>query len=172
MNKVEEKDLKSAAGYALIEAKKWSSVARMITTKGYEKEQVCIQILAIEIYFKSILMCEGTNISKINNRKENGHNAHHLYDLYNRMNKETKIKLKEDINFTPIHERNPLMEEIKYDFNTFEEALEGVSNNFVDLRYEYDKFVNGQPIYIMCDFVNKLEEKTKKLAQESYNNII
>lgn len=172
MNKIKDDDLPSAAGYALLEANKWSSVAKMITKKGYDKERACIQVLSIELYLKSILMCEGINISKIDNKKDNGHNNHYLYDLYNRISDKTKIKLKQNINFVPIHERDPLIEDKKYDFNTFEEALQGISNYFVDLRYEFDKFVNGQPIFVMCDFINKFEGAIKKLTKEIYSTRI
>ena len=172
MSTIKEENLISAAGYALIEAKKWGSIGNMVTKKGYEKERACIQVLAIEIYLKSILMSEGINISKIRNKKENGHNDHYLYDLYNRISENTKLKIKEGIDFSPIHEINPLNNKIKYDFYTFEEALKEISNNFVDLRYEYEKFVNGQSLYIMCNFINKLEKVIKEIAISEYTNIL
>lgn len=172
MNKIKDEDLKIAAGFALIEAKKWSSVVRMITRNGYEKERACLQVLAIEIYLKSILMCEGVNISKIDNKKENKHNDHYIYDLYNRMSKEIKEQIKNEVDFIPVYKIDSLGEEIKCDLDTFEKCLQSISNNFVDLRYEYEKFVNGKPILAMCDFIEKVEIVIKKLAQEIYEKTI
>ena len=68
--------------------------------------------------------------------------------------------------------KNKVRERIVYDYDSFEEALQGILNNFIDLRYEFDKFVNGQPIYIMRDFINKFEEAIKRLAKEIYSNHI
>ena len=48
---------------------------------------------------------------------------------------------------------------------SFEKMLEFVSNDFVNLRYNYEKYVNGEPIYTIKEFVLAVNENCQKLAK-------
>lgn len=52
---------------------------------------------------------------------------------------------------------------------SFEKMLKFVSNDFVKLRYNYEKYVNGEPIYVFIGFILAVNENCQKLAESIIN---
>lgn len=155
---VDTNKIVDAAGYAINEASLWDSASDKILEQGrVYKSQFCVNALfSIELYLKAILFCFGKNVTKMNLN----HNIRSCYEL---LNDDYKEKIKDGIKI----DREILIEfpsKRIITFNTFEEELEFISNDFVDLRYEYEKFLNGMGIIILTDFIMQLKNNCRKLA--------
>lgn len=170
MNKIKDKDIKLAAAYAFVEADNWYVIGKIIeekikTEKRLHQQCAVIKLLAIELYLKTILLCNGINISEINSLR--GSDGHKIFKLYNKLPNNLRIKIKETIDYKPI-----IIEDrcIIAEYKTFEDALNKISNDFIELRYEFDKVSDRPQIVVLYSFIIKLETVVKELAYKCYYN--
>lgn len=156
--KIEDNALENAAEYAIIEAKKWDRSSEILNKYRGVDSQICVNALfSIELYLKSILLNSGINVTRENF-------GHKIYEMYSKLDDSLKEKIKKDIKFDKKINKIIFDEIIK--FNSFEEELEYISNDFMYLRYEYEKFINGKQIIILKNFINSLKVNCKKIAME------
>ena len=137
--KIESKDLKTYACYAMMEANRWKAVAKKIDDeKGLSREKIVILSYVAELYLKSMLMYNGINIME-NNKKQKGL-GHKLFELYKLLPESIKITLLQELKLEPIIVKDFYTGQVKRTYNSFEEILELISNNFIDLRYNYEQY--------------------------------
>lgn len=153
--KIPSDRLPDAAGYALIEANKWSDVVSFLNqSNGHFDEQICVlAMLATELYLKAVFMKKG--IQEI---------GHDISNLYEKLNANEKRMLKKGIK--PNRFVFSSLTEHYLHFETFEEELDYVSKDFVDLRYNYETFNSGYPVFILTEFILPLMENSRKLAKK------
>lgn len=154
--KIDDEKVHYAAGYAIIEGKRWSEAADILYV-GNRKltSQICVNALfAIEVYLKSILFNMGVNVT----RKKFGHD---IYSMYDNLDEELKNEIKKDV--TVDYEIYNFFKEV-IKFKTFEEELEYISNDFKYLRYEYEKFLNGISIFTLTDFIMNIKKNIEEIA--------
>lgn len=156
-NKISDKKLQDAAAFAIVEADNWNRASNILFTNNNRlRSQTCVSALfAIELYLKSILLNMKINVT-------NEKFGHDIYSMYRKLDDELKNKIKKDIKIDcEVHK--PLFDEVVR-FNTFEEELEYISNDFMYLRYEYEKFLNGMTIITLTDFIMFLKDNCQKIA--------
>ena len=159
---IDSKDLNTAAQLACLEAGSWADAASALSVyKNRFEIQECVCLLfAIELYFKAVIMYEGAQ-----------QKGHKLFELFDHLKDEDKLIVKEGI----VPDGRVCVEygEEYIELNSFEEELKYISNDFVDLRYEFEKYTNGYPVVALKDFLKKLMNNAKRLAyKEIYNNDI
>lgn len=94
--KIESKDLKTYACYAMMEANRWKAVAKKIDDeKGLSREKIVILSYVAELYLKSMLMYNGINIME-NNKKQKGP-GHKLFELYKLLPESIKTTLLQEL---------------------------------------------------------------------------
>ena len=153
---IKDEDLEKAAQFALIEAGEWSGAVKELLKRGRFTRQICVMLVySIEIYLKAILMKKGINISKEKH-------CHEIYSMYKKLNDSEKKIIKDNIDSSVEHTD---IEDNYIKIEAFEKMLEFVSNDFVNLRYNYEKYVNGEPIYTIKEFVLAVNENCQKLAK-------
>lgn len=144
---------------AIIEANNWSDILLIMgkySQKHLDVQYCVICMFAIEMYLKSIYL--------YNERfpREFGHN---IKNMYNGLNDEEKKILKKDVKI----DNNKQFIDWTFDkyvtFDTFEEELEFIENDFENLRYEFEKSVYDIPIITCKEFIKKLLENSEKLAR-------
>ena len=174
-----EEDLKDATVLAILEADNWHKVGKIIEQERMYKQNAVIKLLASELYLKSILLCSGQNITKIKKlRKE--HNLKILYEnlddsIKRKLEIYTVDKLKKMKIFFPIEITDTILNKKICVYNDFIKALEKISNDFVELRYDYDKVTSRKKnkvdnTIVLDTFISTFEESLKELAYEVYNN--
>lgn len=157
---IPDTSLKDAAGWALIEAQKWDSASEILHKNERLRSQTCVNALfAIEMYLKSILLNLGINVTTENY-------GHKIYDMYCQMDNCIKEKLKRNARLDKEVHKSIFNEVLK--FNTFEEELKYISNDFMYLRYEYEKFINGKQIIILTDFIMFFKLNCRKIAEQIF----
>lgn len=150
---VKQEFLPAAAVHAIIEAGKWADAVGILRSNrcGLESQICVLSLLSIELYLKAIQMKKGSQP-----------NNHSINELYSKLSTEEKEILKEGIVPDGVVPSTLLDEYIQLD--TFEKELEYIDRDFVYLRYEYEKFSENQPIFVLDDFILQLLENSKKLA--------
>ena len=149
--------LKDASYTAFSEANRWRAVASKINDEnGLFREKIVILAYASELYFKSILMYNEINITTID-KKEIG-NGHSLYKLYKLCPEKIKSDILKNLKFEPVIVKDFYSGEVKKIYYSFEEILELVSNNFLDLRYIYEKYANNEPVLVVENIIEELSE--------------
>lgn len=139
-------NLDRAGQYAYMESNKWYDIANMLSDEYASQKYICL-LFSCELYLKAILMFNSVNASKRNY-------SHDLFKMYNDLGNLDKEKIKNSIKIDSII-RNPITDET-IEFESFDEELKHISNDFMYTRYEYEKFLNGFQIYILMDFVKSL----------------
>lgn len=154
--KIDDDELNKAAGYAIIEGKRWSEAADILYVENRRlTSQICTNALfSIEIYLKSILFNMGINVTK----EKFGHD---IYSMYNELEETLKNEIKKDVT-VDCEIYNFFKEVIK--FKTFEEELQYIANDFKYLRYEYEKFLNGISIFTLTDFIMNVKNNIEKIS--------
>ena len=156
--RISDRDLKTAAQFALLEAGGWDDAVSVL--QQYDKKfdcQTCVMAMySIELYLKAILMAKGINVT-VNTKH------HDIDDLFNKLSDSEQQKIKEGIIPSGIDLYDLMGDYIKLD--TFESELAFISKDFVQLRYQYEKYMNGEPIYILQDFIIALRNNVRKLAK-------
>ena len=179
IGELDEEDLNEATALAILEADNWYKIGKIIEQEQMYKQNAVIKLLASELYLKSILLCSGQNITKIKElRKE-----HKLKILYENLDDSIKgklefytvDKLKKMKIFFPIEITDTILNKKICVYNDFAKVLEKISNDFVELRYDYDKVTNRKQkevdnTIVLDAFISKFEESLKELAYEVYNN--
>lgn len=141
--KVEDDSLSNAFQYAYIEARQWKNTADIIKNMSHLDMQYCVILSYVcELCLKSILMYNHINIT--DPKKKAGHSLNKLFHL---LPDELKEKLEQDIHFTPIIYTD-LITEKSYNYTHFNDILNYISNTFVNLRYNYERFCNGKAIVL------------------------
>lgn len=157
---ISDDKLNDAAGFAIIEAMKWDSASKILCQNDRLKSQAIVNALfAIELYLKVILLCMGINVTT----KREGHN---IYDMYLKMDSSVKKELEKNIKIDNVIQKQILDEVVV--FNTFEEELIYISNDFMYLRYEYEKFINGAQIIILPNFVMQFKSNCAEQARKIF----
>ena len=157
---ITNKSLQHAAGYAFIEAKKWDTASEILYKNKSLRSQTCVNALfSIEMYLKSILLNLGINVTT----EKYGHK---IYDMYNRLDSNLKEKIKYQTRVDKKVNKSLFNEVIK--FNSFEEELKYISNDFMYLRYEYEKFINGKQIITLTDFIMFLKLNCRKISTKIF----
>ena len=111
------------------------------------------------MYLKSILLNLGINVTT----EKYGHK---IYDMYNRLDSNLKEKIKYQTRVDKKVNKSLFNEVIK--FNSFEEELKYISNDFMYLRYEYEKFINGKQIITLTDFIMFLKLNCRKISTKIF----
>lgn len=136
---IDSKGLNAAACCAMIEANRWKAVAKKIEDeKGLFREKIVILSYVAELYLKSILMYNDINIME-NNKKKKGP-GYKLFDLYKLLPENIKNILLHELKLEPIIVKDFYTGQVKKIYNSLDEILELISNNFIDLRYNYEQY--------------------------------
>ena len=143
---IDSKGLKDAACWAMMEANRWRAVAKKIDDeKGLIREKIVILSYVAELYLKSMLIYNDINIME-DNKKQKGP-GHKLFELYKLLPESIKTTLLYELKLEPIEVKDPYTGQVKKICNSFEEILELISNNFIDLRYNYEKYAKRRTYF-------------------------
>lgn len=143
---MESQDLKATACYAMMEANRWKCVAEKINNEnGLIREKIVIFSYVSELYLKSILMYNGINIME--NYKKTKGPGHKLFELYKLLPESIKTIFLQELKLEPIIVKDFYTGQVKKKYNSFEEILELISNNFIDLRYNYEKYAKRRTYF-------------------------
>lgn len=153
-----DSELNDAAKFAILEANHWYDAVQVLMKhpKHFDSQICVLSLLSLELYMKSILMSKGINVTK-------EHMGHKIYEMYISFSEEEKEKIQKDVHIDRKEYLSLFGEHII--FNNFDEELKYISNDFVYLRYEYEKFMNGIAILTLPKFILKVTENTKRLAR-------
>ena len=155
---IKDSDLKTAAQHALIEAGEWDDAVTVLQNSNGKFEcQICVMAMfSIELYLKMLLMMEGENVTENKIR-------HNISSLFNKLRNTEKQSIKESVSTSLISITGLFDDHIQLD--SFEEILDFIANDFIQLRYKYEKFMHGEPIYILQDFILELRNAIRKNAK-------
>ena len=155
MTTIPENKLKKAAYLAKKEANRWREVALMLSSNiRFDNEHDILLLLSSEIYLKAILFHEKGNISK----------GHKLNILFQQLPKHIQDEIKSNIDFKPIEISDFKTHEKGSSYETFEEALDKISNDFVDLRYGYEKYVEDKSLIFLNGFISEINAQLHEIA--------
>lgn len=159
-NKIEISNevLKKASEYAYLEAKKWDSASNILYRNRLDTQACVNALFAIELYLKSILMNQGINVTK------ESYN-HNIYKMYNAI--PDNIKNKISLNIKIDSKLYISMTDELIEFETFEDELEFISNDFMYLRYEYEKYLKGKKIIMLSEFIIALKDNCRNVLKDS-----
>ncbi len=160
---IKDEDLEKAAQYAIMEANDWRDAAKVLKEENYSRQTCVLLLYSTEIYLKAIFMQKGINITNKENKKQFGHN---IYNMYEKLDDSEKNRIKSNVDL-PVEYTDLAGDRFKEE--SFEKMLEFVSNDFVNLRYNYEKYVNGEPIYVFIGFILAVNENCQKLAESIIN---
>lgn len=157
--RISDKDLDQAAQFALLEAGSWDdAVSVLLQYKNRFSCQICVMAMySIELYLKAILMAKGENVTT-------SKKGHDIESMFYSLNNEEQQKIKDGISPTGIDFSNLVGDYIKLD--SFEKELKFISKDFIQLRYHYEVFMNGEPVYPYPGFVLPLRDNVRMLAKE------
>lgn len=156
--RVRDSQLDTAAQFAIIEARGWDDAINVLQQHGKRFGcQICVMAMySIELYFKAILMARGVNVTT-------NSQGHDIESMFRRLKESEQQQIKEGIAPSGVDFANWDGGYIKLD--SFETELEFISRDFVHLRYHYEKFMNGEPVYAFTEFIVALRDNAKKLAK-------
>ena len=161
-NVIDSAKMIDASGHALIEARNWKRCADIIeknNSKYYTQESVML-MFSNELFLKTILLSNKIDY-------ERNHKIKDLYDLLSKENKE-KIKSK----FNKKIEVDLFLFDEKIVLSTFEEQLNFISNDFISLRYNFEKLINGQAIIVLGELIKSLNDILFEIAKDEYSKAI
>lgn len=163
---------------AILEADSWKRIENYAVKQSMYTQAVIIKAFVSELYLKGILLIYD---------KTWGKNTHKLKTLYDLLPKEIKIIIKKntekeliknDINnknnksFFPIVIHDPITNNLLLEIKSFGVALEIISNNFVNLRYNFDKVNCDKNVnIILYSFIDTFEKILKKTAYDIHNKL-
>ncbi len=158
--RINDDELPHACQTAIIEAKNWNKAAEILIPYNRFESQICVMLLySIELYLKAILMNKGTNVT---DKRFKSDYSHDIYKLYNLLKEEEKEIIRKGVQIDKCIYLGIIP--IKVEFNDFDHELKYVSKGFIDYRYEYESFCNGQYILTLTDFIISINNNAKKLA--------
>ena len=157
---IRNEDLDKAAQYALLEAGEWDdAILVLLQNKKRFYCQICVMAMySVELYLKAILMAKGMNVTT------NG-KGHDVESMFYALSASEQATVKSGITPTGVDITNLIGDYIKLD--SFENELKFISKDFIQLRYHYEKFMNGEPIYAFPDFILALRDNVRKLAKDT-----
>lgn len=161
---IEDNKLEFASHFAIQEANRWFHISQKIIEKDLFRERNVMLAYCCELYLKGILMKNKINVTNIPKKKIG--NGHNLYDLYILLPTEIKEKIIENVNFKSVEIKNFYTGEVEGVYKDIEELLGLVSNDFLELRYIYEKYANGQPVLVVDNVLDNLFQYLKKLSQD------
>lgn len=158
---INEEDLIDAAKFAIMEASEWDDAIIALQKYGARFEcQICVLLMySIELYLKAIIMTKGIGISE-------KLKTHKVKELFNYLDESEQQIIKEGANL-PIIDFGGFDGEEYIRIDSFESALDFISNDFINLRYQFEKYVFGEPIYFLNKFVFKLRDDLKNIAKST-----
>lgn len=159
---IDDSKMIDAAGHALIEARNWKRCVDIIEKNNlhYDTQESVMLMFSNELFLKTILLSKRIDYNK----------NHKLKDLYNLLSEEDREKISK--NFNKKIEVNISFFEEKITLNSFEEQLDFISNDFINLRYNFEKFSDGQPIVVLGDFIKALNDILFEIAKDEYSKAI
>lgn len=167
--RIKDDEMNKAAGYAVAEAFDWYRTTNLIMKNNYNnrlKTQICVcALVSIELYLKSILFNMGINVTEENI-------GHDIYFMYKKLDEKVKNDIQRDVKVDYEIKKNILNEVVL--FNSFEEELQYIANDFVYLRYEYEKILNHIGIITPTNFILSVLKNIQQVALciNSLNNKI
>lgn len=157
-HEIEDNDLPEAFSYAVMESTKWGKAGSVLDNEKNMSIQASVcYLLSIELAMKGLLMNSGINVTK-------KHYGHNLSKLFNDLDADIKESLKEVVECNQTTLSGLLLEKVS--FSSFEDELEYIANDFMNLRYEFETFLNGRAIYLFDDFIKNLAIKINKIAKQ------
>lgn len=173
MNSTEKEKFVSA----ILEADSWKRIENYAVKQNMYTHAVIIKAFASELYLKGILLIHD---------KTWGKNTHKLKNLYDLLPEEIKMMIKKNTekeliklnnnknnkSFFPIIIHDPITDNEIVKIKSFGVALEIISNNFVNLRYNFDKLDSDKNVnIILYSFIDTFEKVLKKTAYDIYNKL-
>lgn len=160
-NKIEGEN--SIAIYALNEAIRWfNQAAKIVNQSVFNQEAYVMMLYSVELTIKSLLSKEGCDIL---NEK---YKIHKIRELYNYLPKRLTDEIKDSIIIQtidiPDRDGNPTRYLI-----SFEDYINEINNDFVKLRYEYEKFDCDMLIFIPTKFIIDLAKSLILIACRELN---
>lgn len=162
--------------YLKQEALRWNKAYSLLINDKTLVREVCIMAsFSCELLLKSLLLFEDNDVEVV---REIGHN---LKTLFDKLNDDTKSTLESRI-FWKQQTINYLDTKKKQRIKSFRGFLECVSEQFVELRYNFEKFVEGDNIICFPEFIIEFNKKLidyineidfeNELRGEYYANIV
>lgn len=144
-------DLVFESFHAREEGNAWRNLALKDIHDDYTSRQAYILlILSTELYIKSLLMV--LDVDVISTFKTN--DGHNLSKLYNALpDKNLKQTILENVKFHPVGSKYPTNPK---NLDTFNDYLTEISKGFINYRYEYEKYVNNEDIFMPSEFIYNL----------------
>ncbi len=144
----DDSDLDYAAKYAISEASRWDNAISVLqqANKQYFDCQICVMtVLSAELYLKATLMLNGINVTKDRDCMQ-----HNLRKLFEKLEESDQLYIKEQME--PCDTETILLISECIVLRDFDQKLDFISNDFINLRYHYEKFLNGEPILTLQKF--------------------
>ena len=149
---IKSNSLSEAAYFALMEARRWREVSKRIESeKSLCREKNVILAYAVELCFKALLMINNFNVTE----RIRG-NGHDLYTLFSYLPNEVKEEIATEVSFETIVVKDFFTGEMLHEYSTFDEILKIVSKDFLDKRYIYEKYTNGEPLLVIEGVLDRL----------------
>lgn len=160
-NNAEEIDAAAEiAQYLFVEAMQWRDAAAVL--KNAKRKSLDSQIgiclcFSCELFMKTIWVEEKNDLSFVHKEK------HNLSNLFRGLSVNVQKSIKNGINpdknvFKNFDER--------ISFEMFEDELNYISNDFLELRYEFEKFIVGENIVLANKFLARLNDNLEKTARK------
>ncbi len=164
--KIEDVQLDKGFEFSIIEIRKWYKAGKVLKENRLDVPSLVCFLYAIELSLKGLLMNNGINVTDEKSLK-----SHNLLILFRRLDKDTKLRIQKEAPcdkrlVLPISTIHNGMEKEMLTFNNFEKQLDFISNDFINLRYEYEKHLNGQPVVLLTVFIESLATCLLKLMNE------
>lgn len=187
MGKLSDNDIKESSVYALFEADRWYQVGKIIDNdSSLYKQCSVIKLLASELYLKAILLHQEKNITT-RYKPPKGTSGHSLQYLFNTLDNITKQEIKDETekelkkyvkkgkDYFPIKIEDSISGDLLVEYNIFEDALNKIDCDFMNLRYDYDKLTNrknnknyNKNMNInLLGFINAFSKILKELAYKA-----
>nr|MBQ4454577.1 HEPN domain-containing protein [Clostridia bacterium] len=157
--RIRDEDLGRAAQYALLEAGEWDDAASVLQQyKNRFSCQICVMAMfSIELYLKAILMAKGINVTTDGK-------GHDIEGMILSLTPAEQEEIKTGITPSGSAFSNILGDYI--DLDSFEKELKFISRDFIQLRYHYEKYMNGEPVYALQEFILALRDNVRKTAKK------
>ncbi len=141
------------------EAIQWRDAAVALESfrKKYFDSQISVCLcFSCELYLKAIWVIEKGNLSFIYKEK------HKLLELFKGLSAEAQNEIRSEIKL----DKNVFKDFDEWiSFETFEDELSYVSNDFIDLRYEFEKYIFGENIIFLKAFLAKFNQNLEKTSR-------
>ena len=147
------------------EASNWRKYGKLIENESIYNQGAYIMLTySIELYFKCLLSICNHNIL------DKKYKIHDLNELFYKLplGLQTIIINNIEISTIDVIDKN---DNILYTLTSFDEYMREISDSFIKLRYEYEKFNNGKLIFIPIGFINKLVDTLYIICTNAINKI-